>query len=121
MKCHTKLLLCNVAMAIFAVVCATGCMSRAQHAAMREGFVESRTIADVEHREWSAIIAGDNNKDGFVTPEDGDVDMSKLPQLQALTPEDRNTWLQGRLREHEEYDKLIETSRDNDDLFGGLQ
>jgi hypothetical protein len=96
----------------------SGCMTRAEHAALREGMYQSTSIERSEHVEWSKILAGDNNMDGQVTPDDGNINLKALPDLSAKTVEQRNAWLKARLREHEEYEHFVESSRANDNLFG---
>ena len=78
----------------------SGCTSRAEVAAMREGMVQADQPILDEHKEWAEALA---------------TDPKKLPNLfDNETQQDRDNWLRVRQSWHQEREQFLENSRKND-------
>jgi hypothetical protein len=99
----------------------TGCQAtqsaeRLQYQAFREGIHKGTAPTLREHAEWSQAIAGDTNKDGHVTAEDGPAPTTSppLPNLSNKTPEQRESWLAPHLEVPKQFESWYQNSRNAD-------
>jgi hypothetical protein len=124
----------NYSLALFcggAVFVLAGCSNaeRLEYMAYRDADYNGLSVTRAEQRLNSQVLAGDKNMDGTVTPDEGgQIDLSKLPNLNSLTTEQRNAWLRLRLAELDESEARYRNSKELDEkalsngggLFGNL-
>lgn len=86
----------------------TGCVARSELTVQREAIAAGVQTPLDEHLEWSRAIAG--------------VPGHSLPDLSSMSAEQKQSWVNSRVRQHTEFDTWLEQGRKRDSdssWFGG--